>query len=704
MVSEQREQETAYILMVDNSTVNLKLVQKILGQEYDVLSAGSGEQALEMLEVYSPQLILLDFHLPGMDGAEIMTRIQNHPQWSKIPVIILTEDAAPEIEKDCFMMGAADFIVKPFVPMAMKSRISHVIELYGLRRDLEGKLEEKSRLVEKVSINAIMAIANTIDAKDAYTSGHSMRVALCAEAIAERLGWSAEESHNLYLIGLLHDIGKIGVPDTILNKPSRLSEREFGQIKKHPVIGAEILKNVRIIPGVSDGALYHHERYDGNGYPFGLKGEEIPLCARIIAIADTYDAMTSNRIYRAKLPDPSVVSEFERCSGTQFDPHLVSVFVEMLNEGFHVARQDRRRQEDAFPEAELSDEAADQGNALLGRALTDYSREKGTVDVLTGLSNRAYGESLINRLLAKGHSGAFVIVDLDDFSGINENYGHLVGDKVIKLIAATLQEKMEEGDVSCRLGGDEFVLFMSDVRERESVEKRVSGILEAFAGNMAQIGLDNVTNLSAGIAMSPADGKSYAVLYSGADKALYYVKRSGKASVSFYRGGDTVKPAARPDMDLDHIRRILEGRTNLETGVFKIPYEEFQNLYTYLSRCIKRNGQQVQAVLFALGGGETYLDNAVNEEAMSALEVAAAYSLRMVDVGSRFSNTQYIVILVDTNLENGRKVADRVINQFYKIYAGTGVELSYDIQTVTVKNEGQALKNEGQALKNKSRL
>lgn len=243
------------VLVVDDSAINRKLAEKIIGEDYSVLSVNSGQQALESLETCEPKLILLDFHMPGMDGAETMAKLRENEAWSKIPVIILTADSAPETEKEFFMMGAADFIVKPFVPMTVKSRIGRMIELYGLRKELENKLEEKSKLLEKVSLNSILAIANTIDAKDAYTSGHSVRVAKCSEEIAKRLGWSEEDSRNIYHIGLLHDIGKIGVPDSILNKPSRLSSEEFVQIKKHPVIGSEILKNIRMIPGVVDGAL-----------------------------------------------------------------------------------------------------------------------------------------------------------------------------------------------------------------------------------------------------------------------------------------------------------------------------------------------------------------------------------------------------------------------------------------------------------------
>ncbi len=671
------------VLVVDDSPVNRKFAERILKDDYHVVSADSGKQALELLEKYEPKLILLDFRMPEMDGAETMAKIRENPAWAKIPVIILTADFTPETEKEFFEMGAADFIAKPFVPMTVKSRISRLIELYGLRVDLEDKLEEKSKLLEKLSLNSILTIANTIDAKDAYTSGHSVRVAKCSKEIAKRLGWSEEEVRNIYNIGLLHDIGKIGVPDSILNKPSRLSDEEFVQIKKHPVIGGEILKNIRMIPGVADGALYHHERYDGKGYPFGLAGEEIPYCARIIAIADAYDAMTSNRIYRAKLPNQRVIAEFERCSGTQFDPHLAHVFVGMLSENFYLPPETRREGDDAANEQW---NIVDEKTALVNQILSEYGTEKNALDSLTGVHNRGYGEKAIDGLLAEAHKGAMVIVDLDDFRNVNDTYGHLMGDKVLKLLAAALAANVEDKDVLFRMGGDEFVVFYTDEVNRETLLGKVKSIVDSFAASLKEIEMENLTHISAGITLCPAEGRSFLTLYGNADKALYYVKENGKNSCRFFRRDSAGRASSeRPGTDLDHIRRVLEGNMDENRGLFRVPYEEFPNLYSYLSRCVKRKGQMVQTILYTIGSeNPDSLDNSACEDAMSTLEIAAAYSLRMVDVGSRYSSLQYIVTLVDTNLENGRMVADRVVNQFYKIYAGSGVTLSYDIQTMLV--------------------
>ncbi|MBQ0051633.1 MAG: HD domain-containing protein [Treponema sp.] len=200
----------------------------------------------------------------------------------------------------------------------IKTRISYI------RREKEK--------IETMSEEVIRALAGTIDAKDTYTNGHSARVAEYAKKIAAKLGKNQEEQDDIYRIANLHDIGKIGIPDTIINKPGKLTDEEFDMIKKHPVIGSEILKSIKSMPEIEVGARWHHERYDGKGYPDGLAGNAIPEIARIICVADSYDAMTSNRSYRKYLPQETVREEFVKCSGTQFDPKFAKIMVDLIDE------------------------------------------------------------------------------------------------------------------------------------------------------------------------------------------------------------------------------------------------------------------------------------------------------------------------------------------------------------------------------------
>lgn len=325
-----------HILIVDDNKTNLVMAKQELSAEYNVTPVASGAQALQFLEKKHTDLILLDINMPEMDGRETMQRIRANDAWAKIPIIFLTADSSPETEAQCLSDGADDFIAKPFVPRVMKSRISRILELHDLRNDLEVKLAEKTKQVELVTLNSIMAIAKAIEAKDTYTSGHSDRVAMISVEIAKRLGWEEERIRDLNYMALMHDIGKIGVPDEILNKPMPLQDDEWEILKKHSTVGGDILKNIRTIQNLYYGALYHHERYDGKGYPNGLAGENIPVEARIIAIADTYDAMTSNRAYRDRLPEDKVLEELEKAKGTQVDAELVDVFLQMLKGGFQL--------------------------------------------------------------------------------------------------------------------------------------------------------------------------------------------------------------------------------------------------------------------------------------------------------------------------------------------------------------------------------
>ncbi len=323
-----------HILIVDDNKTNLAMAKNELSADYSITPVLSGAQALQFLTKKHTDLILLDINMPDMDGKETMQRIRENAEWKNIPIIFLTADSSPETEAHCLLEGADDFIAKPFVPQVMRSRIARILELHELRNDLEARLAEKTKQLELITLSSIAAIAKTIEAKDTYTSGHSDRVAKCSVEIARRLGWDEDAIKKIQYMAMLHDIGKIGVPDNILNKPDSLSDKEFDALKMHTTVGGEILKNIRTIQDLHYGALYHHEKFDGSGYPTGLVGEDIPIEARIIAIADTYDAMAFNRKYREKLSEEAIFTELKRVRGTQFDPKLVDVFLQMLQEGF----------------------------------------------------------------------------------------------------------------------------------------------------------------------------------------------------------------------------------------------------------------------------------------------------------------------------------------------------------------------------------
>ncbi|MBQ3513315.1 MAG: HD domain-containing protein [Lachnospiraceae bacterium] len=208
-----------------------------------------------------------------------------------------------------------------------------VLIMQGNKRSYyTGVAEKRRKSMEKMSLQMVKALANTIDAKDSYTNGHSTRVAEYSVMIAKRMGYTGENLEHLYYAALLHDIGKIGVPREIINKPARLTDEEYAIIKTHPSIGGNILKEVTEIPDIAIGARYHHERYDGKGYPDGLQGLDIPELARIIGVADAYDAMTSKRSYRDVLAQDIVLAEMEKGKGTQFDSEIAEIMIELMKE------------------------------------------------------------------------------------------------------------------------------------------------------------------------------------------------------------------------------------------------------------------------------------------------------------------------------------------------------------------------------------
>ncbi len=203
--------------------------------------------------------------------------------------------------------------------------VTYSISLIKYRR-----ITARYRNAHEVIEQALGTFAKIIDVKDGYTSGHSFRVAVYSRAIAARMGMNEDEQEQIYYIGLLHDMGKLGVPEATLTKAAKLSDEEWAQIKRHPSIGGDILEKFTSIPGVADGARYHHERYDGFGYNEGLVGENIPLCARIICVADAYDAMSSARCYRPRLSAEKIIEELENGSGKQFDPAIAAIMLDML--------------------------------------------------------------------------------------------------------------------------------------------------------------------------------------------------------------------------------------------------------------------------------------------------------------------------------------------------------------------------------------
>ena len=330
---------SAIVLVVDDDAMNVKLAKKMLEGHFGFMGVRSGKQVLEVLENTIPDLVLLDVHMPEMSGHDVIRRMKADERWRDIPVIFLTADNDDETEIKSFDEGALDYIRKPFRKGIALQRIQRILELSYLQHSLSSEVEKQTRKaiergekIDRLSKQLVITLANAIDAKDKYTNGHSARVEKYSMMIGRRMGYDDEMLSQLSYAAMLHDVGKIGIPDSIINKPTELTDAETEVVKKHPQIGSEILKQITELPNIAHGARWHHERYDGKGYPDGLMGEEIPQIARVIGVADAYDAMSHDRTYRKRLTGEQIRDEFINNKGKQFDPVIVGVFLQIMDD------------------------------------------------------------------------------------------------------------------------------------------------------------------------------------------------------------------------------------------------------------------------------------------------------------------------------------------------------------------------------------
>lgn len=321
------------ILIVDDEeTVRKLLHQKLSGEGYRCEEAGNADQALDKLRSNAVELVILDIKMPGKSGVELLPEIKaNYPDTAVIMATAITDT---HIAIQCMKEGAYDYLTKPFsldevllsVDRALEKRRLE-LENRDYQQHLEQKVEAQAKKIRASFLNAMTALAYALEAKDIYTSGHSQRVAESAVAIAKEIGMPPDSINKVRLAGLVHDIGKIGVKESVLNKVGKLTDDEFEHIKAHCEIGEHILTPIVEDEEILKAVRHHHERYNGKGYPDGLSGEQIPLGARILAVADAYDAMTSERSYRKAMSDETACTEIERGKGTQFDTEVADAFL-----------------------------------------------------------------------------------------------------------------------------------------------------------------------------------------------------------------------------------------------------------------------------------------------------------------------------------------------------------------------------------------
>lgn len=448
------------ILIIDDDKLNLATARRVLSDEYKVIPAMKGTQALAYLQNGDCDIILLDINMPEMDGFEVLQKIRQMESCKDIPVIFLTADNDTETETRCFKEGAIDFIAKPFVPAVMRSRIGRALELEELRCSLAERLEQKTREVSDI-------------------------------------------------------------------------------------------------------------------------------------------------------------------------------------------------------------------------------KNKSCQDALTGLWNRVYTEAAVNKMIAQEAKGTLMMIDLDNFKAINDNYGHIEGDRVLKMFADTLRDFSGEEDILCRIGGDEFVVFYKDLTSKSEIGSRAADIICDLCDKLERCKFETNSSVSIGIAQAPEDAAEFNRLYNCADKALYYVKQNGKNSYHFFSDKlQTEKKRGEKNVDLNYLRDFM-NRADGGRGVYSLDFESFHHVYNFIHRFVERSRREVQTLLFTIvDNDEQKMDIAEMELALETLEKAIYQSLRRSDVSTRYSSKQIIVILMDVNEVNGDMVAARILKCFRELYTGRTVQIDYGIASM----------------------
>jgi putative two-component system response regulator len=304
------------VLVVDDRELNLELLSDYLAAvDCDVVTATDGITALAMIERSAPDLVLLDVMMPGLDGFEVCRTIKSNPRHRLLPVCLVTALNQTNDRLQGLEAGADDFIVKPVDRVELVARVRSLLRL----KLVYDRLDDAQHV--------ILSLARAVEAKDSSTESHTERVARAARSLGAAVGISGEMLENLYLGGVIHDIGKIGVPDALLLKPGPLDPDELTLMRTHVLIGEDIVRPLRSASGLIPIVRHHHERWDGRGYPDGLRGEDIPLPARIVAICDAYDSMVSDRPYRRALSPDRASEVLREGAGSQWDARLVALFL-----------------------------------------------------------------------------------------------------------------------------------------------------------------------------------------------------------------------------------------------------------------------------------------------------------------------------------------------------------------------------------------
>ena len=538
--------EKQKILIVDDSKMNRALLIDILEEQYDVAEAENGAEAISLLSRHRTDysLLLLDIMMPEMDGFEVLAYINKYHWNDTFAVIMISADDSPANIKRAYDLGAFDYISRPFDSTIVQRRISNTMLLYARQQRLEKIIAEQFHEQENNNRLMISILSHIVEFRNGESGLHILHVNTITKYLLKQLVRLTDQyslsKADISLISTasgLHDIGKISISDTILNKHGRLTAEEFEVIKTHSMIGANMLLDLPIeqqeaplVKVASEICRWHHERYDGNGYPDGLKGEEIPIAAQVVALADVYDALTSERCYKKAYSHEEALKMILEGQCGAFNPILLRCLQEIAD----------------TLESELMDISSEQETENIQniRNKIDYDRlfsyEKYTflsrkqkdlqllyIDSLTSVYNRRYYDE---HFQDADDIQAMVIIDVDNFKYINDNYGRDAGDIVLQRIAQTVLSCVRKTDAVIRYGGDEFVIIFFSIPP-DIFEKK----LERIRHSVDSLIIDDCPELHMSVSLGGSYGSGTTKkLFKAADNMMYQSKNTkNKVTICF---------------------------------------------------------------------------------------------------------------------------------------------------------------------------
>ena len=555
--------EKQKILIADDSEMNRALLVDILEDQYDIVEADNGAAAIDLLTQCGGNfsLLLLDIMMPEMDGFEVLAYINRYHLNDTLAVIMISADDSPANIKRAYDLGAFDYISRPFDAAIVRRRISNTMLLYARQRHLENIIAEQFYEQEKNNDLMISILSHIVEFRNGESGLHVLHIKTITELLlkellrhTDRYPLSQTDINLISTASSLHDIGKISISGDILNKPGRLTAEEFEIIKGHSLIGAKMLSELPLdqqeaplVKVASDICRWHHERYDGNGYPDGLKGDEIPIAAQVVALADVYDALTSERCYKKAYSHSKALEMiFEgRCGA--FNPTLLQCLLEISDTleselGQAALERNARHRRDTKGRIDYDNLLAREHSVSLVPPSSETLQLLYT-DSLTEVYNRRYYDE---QFRDSDDIEAVVVIDVDSFKHINDRYGHHAGDIVLRRIAKTVSSCVRKTDAVIRYGGDEFVIIFhrrpGDVCRKKLEEIRAAVDRRTIAEHP-------------GLHVSVSLGGEYGVgktteLFETADRLMYQAKKSKNKAIAGFVSTQTENTGKGRDVEI----------------------------------------------------------------------------------------------------------------------------------------------------------